>query len=511
VTLERGTCQRDCVTQRIFISYRREDSADVTGRIFDRLEQRLGREALFMDIDSIPIGVDFRRRLEEALDHSAVLLAVIGEHWIEARYADGPKAGRRRLDDPDDYVVQELRGAIDKRIPIIPVLVGRASMPGTDELPEDLRELVYRNAAELRSGPDFAAQMARLVGALEPLLGTGAGPRSGLDAGSRGPGNGTAVRLDASFGEVITTPAVLVGTRLGPFSIERHLATGGSALVYLGTNPRTGQRACIKISLPVLSDMETIRRAIARGVRGVVSLNNPNIVRVYEFEGLELLDGRSFYIAMEYVDGRPLDEWAGSLTSDGDGRRSFLRAAYLMARALQAAHTCRYVDEAGFETVGVMHGDVKPGNVLMRADGTPMVNDFMLVDMQRALDPLVRERLKRDRDNLTMAFGTPGFMAPEQEREGTVTIRSDVFGLGCTLAITDQCLRDLPGGWRDLIARMTAAHPEERPAGMDAVADEIATIAWAAGLQSSEMGSPRLAAKRRRGGLIASLARMFCG
>jgi hypothetical protein len=153
---------------RIFISYRRDDSADVTGRIYDRIERRYGRGRLFLDVDSIPLGEDFRRHLDSALDRCSVMVVVIGDRWLDARYDQGPKSGRRRLDDPDDYVALELRGALMRNIPVVPVLVGRATMPRAESLPPDLGSLVYRQATEVRSGADFGAQVDRLLRALEP-------------------------------------------------------------------------------------------------------------------------------------------------------------------------------------------------------------------------------------------------------------------------------------------------------------------------------------------------------
>src|SRR5262249_51959035 len=88
----------------IFISYRRQDSGDVTGRIYDRLVQQFGREAIFKDVDSIPLGVDFRGVLDKAVGKCNLLLAVIGRQWIGSQN----ESGARRLDDPRDFVRIEI-------------------------------------------------------------------------------------------------------------------------------------------------------------------------------------------------------------------------------------------------------------------------------------------------------------------------------------------------------------------------------------------------------------------
>ncbi len=155
---------------KIFISYRRQDSADATGRLHDRLDAEFGRDSVFMDIDSIPFSVDFRKRLNDSVQQTDVLLAVISDRWLDASFDKGPKTGKRRLEDPDDYVRIEIESALSLGIPVVPVLVGRASMPSEADLPGALKELAYKNAAEARSGPTFHVNVDRLIRGLEDLV-----------------------------------------------------------------------------------------------------------------------------------------------------------------------------------------------------------------------------------------------------------------------------------------------------------------------------------------------------
>jgi serine/threonine protein kinase len=452
---------------KIFLSYRREDSADVAGRIFDHLERRFGRDRLFLDVDAIRYGDDFRRRISEALDQTGVLLAIIGDRWLDAEDRAQP-ACSRRLDDPNDYVSVEISAALKRGIAVVPVLVGEARMPSARDLPAHLAELSYRNAAEVRSGRDFSFHINRLIEAIADLLGLPP------EQGSPQRRQSTPASFSIAFKTLEDNPKSLIGVQLGAFVIERLLAAGGSGVAYAGRNPRTGQQVCVKISLPVLSDMEGIRRALSRGIRGLVALSHPHIVRVHEFDGLALADARSFYVVMDYVDGVPLDQWASKLPRGKDGVRDFIRIAHLVARALEAAHACRYLDDAGFETVGVMHGDVKPGNIVVRPDGTPCILDFMMVDVQRALDPVVRERFSAGGGPITAVFGTPGFMAPEQEREGIVTVRTDVYSLGATLRATASGL-SVPADLTALLDRMTGPL-NARPQDMGEVARLLSDV-----------------------------------
>ena len=155
---------------KLFISYRRDDSADVTGRLHDRLNSHFGEGTIFLDIDTIPFGMDFRNCIGDAVNQCDVLLAVIGDRWLDANYADGPEQGSRRLDDPRDYVRIEIEAALTRGIPVVPVLVGNAAMPAQAHLPDGLKELAFRSAAEARSGPYFQAQVDRLIQWLEQFL-----------------------------------------------------------------------------------------------------------------------------------------------------------------------------------------------------------------------------------------------------------------------------------------------------------------------------------------------------
>jgi len=130
----------------VFISYRREDSSAWTGRLFDILSARFGRENIFMDLDGIEGGDDFVTVIEKKLQISDVLLAVIGNDWLTAKEA----SGTRRLDNPRDFVRLEIGKALERNIRVVPVLVAGAAMPRAEDLPQDLRKLSERQAVEIR-------------------------------------------------------------------------------------------------------------------------------------------------------------------------------------------------------------------------------------------------------------------------------------------------------------------------------------------------------------------------
>ncbi len=148
----------------IFINYRREDSAGHSGRLFDGLNHHFAGR-LFMDVDTLEPGVDFVDAIEAAVGSCAALIVVIGREWLNVQ----DKAGRRRLDDPGDFVRLELESALERRIRVIPVLVQDAPMPGTEELPASLARLARRNAIEL-SDARWAYDVDRLAHAIGEIL-----------------------------------------------------------------------------------------------------------------------------------------------------------------------------------------------------------------------------------------------------------------------------------------------------------------------------------------------------
>ena len=146
---------------RIFISYRRTDTAAYAGRLHDRLCERFGASHVFLDVDALQPGEDFVRSLDERLSGCDVLLVLIGDEWLGTI----DENGRRRLDDERDFVRQEIAAALARPIRVIPVLVGGGAMPAEDDLPAPLRALARRQAFEIRDA-QFHEDASRLMAAL---------------------------------------------------------------------------------------------------------------------------------------------------------------------------------------------------------------------------------------------------------------------------------------------------------------------------------------------------------
>jgi adenylate cyclase len=150
---------------KIFMSYRRADSEALTGRIRDRLVARYGDGSIFMDVENIPFGMDFRHHLQDALAASELVIAVIGPYWLGSDVGSGT-----RIHSPGDPVRVEIELARQLGKPIIPVLIGNTTMPAPEQLPEAMRDFSFVNAAQIDPGRDFHQHMERLIRAIDETL-----------------------------------------------------------------------------------------------------------------------------------------------------------------------------------------------------------------------------------------------------------------------------------------------------------------------------------------------------
>ena len=149
----------------IFMSYRRDDSEGEAGRLFDDLTRAYGSDAVFMDVAGIAPGVDFRKAIDDNVSACGVFLAVIGAQWATITGANG----ERRLDDANDFVRLEIASALARNIAVIPVLVHGAKMPHRDLLPDNIKDLAYRNSVEI-SHARWNSDVELLVGALKAYV-----------------------------------------------------------------------------------------------------------------------------------------------------------------------------------------------------------------------------------------------------------------------------------------------------------------------------------------------------
>jgi thiol-disulfide isomerase/thioredoxin len=149
---------------KVFISYRREDSEWQAHEIYAAILRTSGanKADVFIDVDAVPLGVNFRDYIDAKVADADVLLALIGRHWLDAR---NPTTGSQRLHDPDDFVRIEIASALRRKIKVIPIFLDGAKLPDDDHLPEELRELRFRNGIEV-TRQSFDSDVKRLLSGL---------------------------------------------------------------------------------------------------------------------------------------------------------------------------------------------------------------------------------------------------------------------------------------------------------------------------------------------------------
>lgn len=164
----------------VFINYRRDDTRWPAKTIYEELTRRIGPERVFKDVDNIELGENFVERITAAVSRCDVMLSLIGEDWLNS--TDG--MGRRRLDNPRDFVRLEIETALQRGVRVIPILVDGAEMPPADSLPESLRPLTERQAVSI--SPE-RVEIDRLVKALTASFADSARPLAVPPAGPATP------------------------------------------------------------------------------------------------------------------------------------------------------------------------------------------------------------------------------------------------------------------------------------------------------------------------------------
>jgi hypothetical protein len=290
---------------------------------------------------------------------------------------------------------------------------------------------------------------------------------------------------------IATTPlSPEVGTRIGPYVIEAQIGAGGSGVVYRVRSSNHPYPLALKLFYPLRAPYTHLFPLFARGFRAVAAVHHPNVVGAHDHGVFAFGGAQRAYFTMDLIEGVSLDVWCGLQQASIDRYRLALPVFRQVAAALCAAHETSYLDELGFEVKSVLHGDVKPANIMVDTRGYARLVDFLQLDVQRLIDPRVLSpEVLKPRTTITAALGTPGFMAPEQERHGVVTVATDVYGLGVTFAnaLADRATSnpifdlygkaEIPVAFRDLVLKMVDTKPENRPARMRDVLEALGTEA----------------------------------
>ncbi len=151
---------------KIFVNYRRDDSASQALNVAQYLESTFGKNSVFIDVDRLRAGENFPAVLEDTLSRCAVMLTIIGPQWLKL---DNHQTNTRRIDNPEDWVRLEIERALARKVPVIPVLIGGAQLPKKSELPASLQALTEHQVATISTN-GFRHEMAGLANDLRTLL-----------------------------------------------------------------------------------------------------------------------------------------------------------------------------------------------------------------------------------------------------------------------------------------------------------------------------------------------------
>jgi serine/threonine protein kinase len=219
---------------------------------------------------------------------------------------------------------------------------------------------------------------------------------------------------------VPASPTELVGRYVGPYQVLERIGQGGMATVYRGFHAELGRHVAIKVLAGALPTTPELVQRFQREARTIAALRHPHIVQVYDFGPL----GDTYYLAMEYVEGTDLQAEMSRRRKENRPFTSdeILRLLAQVAEALDYAHA-----------QGVIHRDVKPGNVLLTAApqpgtlGQPILTDFGLATLRRTRATLITTIGQN-------VLGTPEYTAPEQALDAqAANPQSDIYSLGCIL------------------------------------------------------------------------------
>jgi TIR domain len=217
----------------IAISYRREDSLPIAGRLYDRLQAKFGRQNVFMDFDSIPAGVDFREHIKQTIERSDLVIAVIGPRWLGEQ-----SDSSRRIDDSNDFVRLEIKYALEQNVPVIPLLVDETLMPKSEKLPAEIEQLAFRNALPLDSGLDFHNHVDRVINGISGFVGS-----SGLQPdGTAGAKQSATKKPKARMRVLVAVALLVVAAAIASWSSGFFKSFGKLRSVFKSTSASATQR-----------------------------------------------------------------------------------------------------------------------------------------------------------------------------------------------------------------------------------------------------------------------------
>ena len=356
--------------EAVFISYRRCDSEDIVGRIYDRLTLEFSKEHVFRDHEGINPGADFFNVIQRRLGESRCALVVIGQKWLSELN------GRMLKDEGKDFVYEEVNAALIAGIIIIPVLVYDAQLPKADELKSfvGFDKLTKMNAIEVRSGKDFNEDMQRLVNAI----------------------HGNFVVQAPKEGEIV-----------GGWLLNK-LLSKKSSWGYSYLAEKDGKRQILKF----LHQDFKCEKTVNRYVHSLINLLKlPKLDHIVQLSYPHFSSRwNTWFHTMDYIEGELLPKYF-IITGLPFTHEMIYNCFIPLIRDLAVAHKA-----------GVFHRNIKPGNLVY----SPYNNKLVLTDYGLAIR-------NREASKSSYSSSITNFAAPEQLRGKESDASTDVYGLAATI------------------------------------------------------------------------------
>ncbi|MDF2774300.1 MAG: hypothetical protein K0S86_3800 [Geminicoccaceae bacterium] len=475
----------------VFISHASEDKSAVARPLATKLQEHGLR--VWLDDQELLLGDSLRRKIDEGLSRSRWGVLVLSKHFLEKEW---PQA------ELDGLLARELAG---EKV-ILPIWHGITAADVARRSPI----LAARIAVTTESGLEHVcAAILRAVGRAPVAPEPSEPHRKDLLSFWHSLGERRAGFARADVADYLRQRESYAGQVVAEYVLKDLVGIGGSGAVFKAVHRPLGRVVALKLLFPAGDDLRMLTQATERAVRGISSLRHPGVAALLDYGYVRVGTSATTYLAHELVQGRSLTDWTSSAethrgTAIGSPQRATtarrLNVAIAITEALSAAHNCRFIGNLGFSEQGVLHGDLKPSNILVRdASDEPVLLDFMLPDLQRLTAGRRDGWSAWEKDDngryhynvpVTGAFGTPGYMPPEQEIDGIVTPLSDIYALGRTFAdlfwpgnsigahlASAGAPAAIETAIGSLVVRMTAAQPEERPRSADDVLTSLRSIA----------------------------------
>lgn len=463
----------------VFISHASEDKESVARPLASILSD--AGVSVWLDEDELGLGDSLRQTIDGGLSQSRFGVIILSNAYFSKDWTQRELNALLSLESPRHKVILPILHGIDHKAVLkhSPLLADKLAIDTSRGL-----KYVALEIMKIVSPSEFPKKRDELMRLLWER------------------------RIDApESARLFNEPEKFSGASIDTYTLVEYLGAGGSGVVFRAKQSGLSRTVALKLFYPIRPPLDKFNALFKRAFRALGALNHPNIVSIVAASQKRIADADVFYLVMEYIQGAPLDEWSLDL-SLGSVRAlpvrlyeydepfaQRLRAAIGLAAALKAAHETRFIDDIGFEARGVLHGDIKPANVLVTYRGEVKLLDFHLIDVQRLLDTkFAPEDILSCDVPSTAAYGTPEFMAPEQEKEGIITVQTDIYSLGVTFrclfdpkisAVLKYCEnhllhsarraelndakrleRPLPDSIKSLLSQMTEESPHSRPSNM---------------------------------------------